>query len=80
MIVMFFVNLIKGLLIGAISLLSSITLPTQMISALSTITGYGAYVVGGDLLLIVSSAIGFWLTAKLTVGLILFVWRLMPFT
>jgi len=77
---MFFVNLIKGLLIGAISLLSSITLPTQMISALSTITGYGAYVVGGDLLLIVSSAIGFWLTAKLTVGLILFVWRLMPFT
>lgn len=80
MIVMFFVGIVKNLIMGATSLFSAVSLPTSMIGGLATITGYGAYVVGSDLLLIVASVITFWLSVKITVGIILFIWRLLPFT
>lgn len=80
MVVMFFVNIVKGLLLGAIELFGVITLPTQMISALATITGYGAFIIGSDLLLIFATVVTFWFTVKCTIGLIVFVWKLLPLT
>lgn len=80
MIVMFFVSIIQGLIISTLSGLSSVALPFQLVGALGSITGYGAYIVGGDLLLIFASVVAFWLTVKLLIGIILFIWRLLPLT
>jgi len=80
MIVMFFVNIVKTLILGIISGLQALTLPTQLISTLATITGYGAYVVGADMLVIICTVVMFWLGVKATLGLVLFIWRLLPFT
>ena len=57
-----------------------ISLPVNLVQVLSTITSYGAYFVGDDLLLIFSSTILFWSTAKMGVGLFVFIWKLLPLT
>jgi hypothetical protein len=80
MIMEFLINIVKNLVLVLLSGFEVITLPTQMISTLATITGYGAYVVGADLLLIIASVIMFWAGVKASMGIILFIWRLLPFT
>lgn len=57
-----------------------ISLPVSFISFLITILEFGAWVVGGAFLSLVFANIFFWLTFKLTAGLVLFVYRLIPLT
>lgn len=64
-------------LMGSISLLP---LPDQMFSVLSGITGYGCWVLGADMFLLVSACISGWFVIKITVGLVIFVWDLLPLT
>lgn len=80
MIVEFFCNIIVALLTGAINGLSVVTLPVDLVGALSAFIGYGNAIVGVDLLLIFAASVSLWMTAKLSVGVLLFVWRLLPFT
>jgi hypothetical protein len=63
-----------------ISAVSMVTLPIDMISALSTVSAYGSWIVGSDLLLIFATCVFTWTTIKIGIGLVLFVWRLLPFT
>jgi hypothetical protein len=73
-------NVFTSLICGVISLCGVITLPFDAIKTLQAVTCYGSYVVGSDLLLIFCTTVSFWLAAKVTVGLVLFIWRLLPFT
>ena len=71
-----FCRMLDGLLSG----LSLAQIPTQGIQILSTLAGYGSYVVGADLLLCFASVVGTWAVIQMVVGIGLFVWRLLPLT
>nr|DAW04679.1 MAG TPA: hypothetical protein [Inoviridae sp.] len=71
-----FCTMLDGLLSG----LSFVQIPTQGIQVLATVTGYGSYVVGADLLLCFASVVATWAVFKMVVGIGLFVWRLLPLT
>ncbi|MGC6178118.1 hypothetical protein [Bacteroides xylanolyticus] len=80
MIIEFFINMFVAFLDTLISAVSMVTLPIDMISALSTVSAYGSWIVGSDLLLIFATCVFTWTTIKIGIGLVLFVWRLLPFT
>ncbi len=80
MIIEFFVTLVTNLLTSALSAAQVLTIPSDIAGALSTFMAYGNYVVGGDLLLLFATSVTTWMTLKLTVGVVLFVWRLLPLT
>ena len=80
MIFEFFINMFVAFLDTLISAVSMVTLPIDMISALSTVSAYGSWIVGSDLLLIFATCVFTWTTIKIGIGLVLFVWRLLPFT
>lgn len=57
-----------------------IGLPYQVINTLQTILVYGTWIVGADILaLFVSMVVGWW-ALKLGVGLVVFIWELLPLT
>ena len=68
------------LIVGALGAFNMVSLPVNMIQALGAFCSYGAYIVGADLLLIFCSSVLLWMTIKGTLGLVLFIWRLLPFT
>ena len=80
MIIEFFINMFVAFLDTLISAVSMVTLPIDMISAITTVSAYGSWVVGSDLLLIFATCVFTWTTVKIAIGLVLFVWRLLPFT
>lgn len=59
---------------------SIIQLPTNLITAVVEIMKYGIWILGLDLFVIFWASVLFWLMFKLTAGLILFIWRLLPLT
>lgn len=73
-------DLFFSLLEMAFSGLEAIYLPTQLINTLSTLMCYGVWVVGVDVLGYFVSAVVFWWTLKFTVGLVVWVWELLPLT
>lgn len=73
----FCVFFLKGLL----SLVTSpIKLPIEMFSVLGNITSFGSWIIGSDLLLMFVSCVVFWTGLKITVGLAIFIWELLPLT
>lgn len=74
------INVFCAMLDGLLSGLSLVQIPVQGIQVLATVTGYGSYVVGADLLLCFASVVSAWMLFKLVVGIGLFVWRLLPLT
>lgn len=57
-----------------------IGLPMQAINALQTLLVYGTWVVGADILAIFTGMIVMWWTVKLSVGLFIWLWELLPLT
>lgn len=80
MIVEGLVDLFLGLLRGAFSGMEIVGLPYQLISTLSTLTVYGTWVVGADILAIFISMVVGWWAIKFVVGLIVWIWELLPLT
>ena len=80
MIVEFFINCVCSLINSALSVASTLTIPTDIAGALSTFMAYGNYIVGGDLLLLFTTSVTTWMSVKASVGLVLFLWRLLPLT
>lgn len=74
------VNIFCALLDGLLFGLQLVQIPIQGIEALATVTAYGSYVVGADLLLCFAAVVSAWMLVKLTVGVGLFIWRLLPLT
>ena len=74
------INIFCVMLDGLLSGFELVQIPKQGINALATVTAYGSYVVGADLLLCFASVVATWMLIKLVVGIGLFVWRLLPLT
>ena len=74
------INVFCVLLDGLLSGLSFVQIPEQGIAVLATVTAYGSYVVGADLLLCFASVVTTWMIFKFSVGIGLFLWRLLPLT
>lgn len=55
-------------------------LPFQVISVLQTILCYGVWIVGADIMAIFVSLIVGWWVVKFTVGLVIWLWELLPLT
>ena len=60
--------------------LQVISLPTNFLAVLVDFMRVGAWILGADLLSICFTSILSLLTFKLTAGLIVFIWRLLPLT
>lgn len=80
MVIEFFINLFVSFIDGFIGAVSIVTIPTDIISALSTVISYGSWVVGSDLLVIFATCVFTWTTIKLTFGLVIFIWKMLPLT
>lgn len=79
MIVEFFLNIIVGFITTGINGLGSvITLPVNMITVLFDIWGYGTFILGSDLFVLCMASFFFWFMARFTIGLITFIWHLIP--
>lgn len=78
------VETILGLFFSTIRLaftgLEMVGLPYQVINVLSTILSYGIWVVGADIMGIFISTIVAWWVIKLSVGLVIWIWELLPLT
>lgn len=80
MIIEFLLGFCAVILNLALDALGVFSLPLNLISTLATITGFGAYVIGADLLVIFCGCVFFWSGVKLVVGFALFIWDLLPLT
>jgi len=64
----------------AISALSFVTIPVDFITVLATITKYGAWIVGSDLLMLFFAFITAWYVVKFGLGVLEWIWKLLPLT
>ena len=74
------VQLFFAILRGAFSGLEVVGLPLQLINTLQTILVYGIWVVGADIIAIFVATIVAWWGIKFTVGLVIWIWELLPLT
>lgn len=74
------INILCELIVVAMNGFNLVALPVNVIEALGAFCSYGAYIVGADLLLVFCSCVLGWATIKGGLGLILFIWRLLPLT
>lgn len=64
----------------ALSGLEIIGLPLQYINTLETILVYGIWIVGADIMALFTAMIVGWWGIKFVVGLVLWIWELIPLT
>lgn len=69
-----------NLIVGFFSLFEFVSLPLDIISTLYTILCYGVWVVGADVLLLFTSSVMLWVSFKATVGLAIWLYKLLPLT
>ena len=80
MIIQSVIDLCCSVFVSMMNGLSSMPVPTDLMSAMGGLAVYGCWVLGTDLFLAVSACISYWFITKITAGLILFVWELLPLT
>lgn len=74
------IDLFLGIFRIVFSAIDMISLPTELISTLSTILAYGNWVVGLDVMALFVTSVVFWWTFKMSIGLIVWVWDRLPLT
>lgn len=74
------ITLFCNFLLGLLDLISVLSLPLDAIGVLQTFAVYGSYIVGSDLLMLFASVVFSWTVAKLSVGIGVRIWELLPFT
>lgn len=57
-----------------------VTIPVDISSTLLTVLGYGAWIMGADMVALVFTTILGWLMFRFVAGVLIFVWRLLPLT
>lgn len=67
-------------IVNLFSVFEIINLPLDLISTLYTIMCYGVWVVGADVFLMFTGSVMMWVTFKGTVGLIIWLYKLVPLT
>lgn len=80
MILEFTIDIFCNFLVGLLDAANAVAIPVNGIQTLATFASYGSYIVGSDLLLTFCGVVLMWMTIKLSVGIGLFLWRLLPLT
>lgn len=80
MIVESVVELFFSIMSGVLTGFDLVGLPLSAITALGTILVYGTWVVGADVLAVFTAMIVGWWGIKFLVGIVVFVWELLPLT
>lgn len=80
MIIEWLCDLACSVLMGLFNTLEFISLPIDAISTLANIMCFGTWVVGSDIMLLFTASVTLWLGAKMSFGLALRLWELLPFT
>lgn len=80
MIVNVLLNFVVNVFCALFKGLEIVSLPTDMIASLLSIISYGNYVIGADLTMAIFGSIMGWITIRSTVGLVIFIWKLLPLT
>lgn len=70
----FAVNIVSGLISG----LSFFSIPVDLVNTLATVCVYGNWLVGADVLLLFAGCVSCWFGIKISAGIVLFVYRLIP--
>ena len=65
---------------GLFSFLQVVDLPVEFLDVLVDLLCYGVWVIGADLISIILANVVFWLSLKFSIGVTVWVWRLLPFT
>ena len=60
--------------------IDALSLPLSLLQAVGTFTGVGVWLVGADLIAVFCQCVLFWVAVKFSIGLVLFIWRLLPLT
>lgn len=76
MIIQSIIDMMVGLLCGLFDNINMPDLPFDLLSPLAEISGFGMWVLGKDLFLMMIASFMFWLTLKLTVGIVLWEYNL----
>lgn len=82
MIFEFLINVLVVIVDGIISIISSapvVSIPVDLIYSVAKVTVYGNWIIGADLMLLFCANVMFWIVVKTAAGLVLFVYRLVPF-
>ena len=58
----------------------ALSLPINLLQAIATFSGVGVWLVVADWITIFCQCVLFWCSVKMTIGIVLFVWRLLPLT
>ena len=74
------ISLFSNFIMGLLDLVSAVSLPLDAIMVLQQFCVYGSYVVGSDLLMLFASVVFTWTAAKLSVGLAIRIWEMLPLT
>lgn len=80
MIIEYFLGLFLHFIELVLSGFEFLKLPGQFVASLATITCYGVWIVGSDVLALFTASVVFWWGLKFALGLLLFVWEHLPFT
>ena len=80
MIFEFLLKMMCGSVTALVSSVQIVTLPTDLIATLAKIVSYGNAIVGADVMIVFASSVMFWATLRASVGLFVFLWKLLPFT
>lgn len=74
------IDLFFGIFRLAIGGIEFLALPTQTVSALTTILAYGNWVVGVDIMALFATSVIFWWVFHMSIGLIVWLWEKLPLT
>lgn len=80
MIVRTLTDLFFSLFRGLFSSLDFLSLPTSAIQTLSTILVYGNWIVGVDIMILFVGSVVFWWTVHLSIGVAVWLWKMLPLT
>lgn len=80
MIVESLVDLCLRLLVGVFDTITLVPLPVALLDVLYDILVYGTWVVGADYMAIFIASVVGWAMVRFTVGLVVFLWELLPLT
>ena len=78
MIVESLLDLFMNMILGVLDTITMVPLPIALTDVLVDIFCYGSWVVGADFMTMFMSTVVFWFTARFAIGIIVFLWELIP--
>ena len=74
------IDLCIGIFRGLFGVLEFVNIPYHLMGTLTTILAYGNWVVGADIMLLFVGSVVFWWGVHLSIGLAVWLWKMLPLT